>query len=69
MSEMPLDFIAVMQGRRSDGRARGAKRNARALQTKGEQSEPKIWGSESPPWKKFLGPHPLDWFKMLPTIC
>ena len=56
------------QGRRSDGRARGSKGNARALQTDDEGSKPKIrwiWGS---PLEMFLRPHLFDWFKMLSRI-
>ena len=56
------------QGRRSDGRARGSKGNARALRTDDEGSEPKItwiWGA---PLEMFLRPHDFDWLKMLSRI-
>ena len=57
-----------MQGRRSDGRARESKGNARALQTDDEGSEPKIrwiWGALL---EMFLRPHPFNWLKMLSRI-
>ena len=40
-------------GRQSDGRARGSKGNARALQTNNEGSEPKIGWNWGPPREKF----------------
>ena len=57
-----------LQRRQSDGRARGLKGNARALQTDDEGSKPKsglIWG---PSAEKFLQPRPLDSHKTNPQI-
>ena len=51
-------------GGQSDGRARGSKGNARALQTNNEGSEPKIGWNWGPPPGKVLQPRPLDSLKM-----
>ena len=60
--------FAPNQGRRSDGRARGSKGKARALQTDDKGSEPKIEWIWGPPPETFLRPRTFDWLKMLSRI-
>ena len=48
-----MNRVAWCQECQSHGRARGSKRNARTFQAEGKQSELKILGSGSPPWKNF----------------
>ena len=62
------DKHPLQPGRHSDGRARGSKGNARALQTDDEGSQPKIGCIWGPSAEKFLRPHSLESLRMLSRI-